>query len=103
MKRRVGEDLVEIFVDHGGFINHLAIMDDGRHHPVGVERQIIGMMLVAGPQIEMMRREILTFFGEGEPHLLRTGGHAVMIKLDHPISSPSPLHTLALQTIIRER
>ena len=58
-------------------------------------------MLVTGPQVEVMRREVLGFLRQRDPYFLGTGGHSVVVELYHPFSSASPLRLFDLRAIIR--
>ena len=48
-----GDDLVEIFDDDGGIDDDVAVVIERRHDAIGIEREIVGLELVAGKQVEL--------------------------------------------------
>jgi hypothetical protein len=66
-------DLVEILDDDRGIDDDLAVMDEGVHHPIRVEREIFGCELVAGEEIELSLLEGEPFGVENEPDPLAAG------------------------------
>ncbi len=85
-KRRVMKDIIEIFINYCRLINYLAVVNDRWHHTVRIEFKIIGLMLITGTKIKMMRCKVQFFFSKCETYFLRAGRHTVMIKLDHIFS-----------------
>ena len=55
------------------FDDHMAVMDQGRHDAVGIEREIFGPELVAGEQVEAPLGERDALGVQHEAHALAAG------------------------------
>ena len=63
------QKIIHVLANEGGFGDHLAVMDEGRHHGLGVELQIVRIELLAGEDVEIVAFPLNTFFSQNEAHL----------------------------------
>src|SRR5215470_13939058 len=85
-ERRAGESLVDVMHDHRRLDDDHAVMDDRRHHGVGIELHVAGVELVA-PQRQQPAVEANAFFHEREPRLDRADRCAAMVEREHVLGA----------------
>ncbi len=69
-QRRLGERILEEFIDGGGLAHRLAVGDEHRHHAVRVERQERLAHLVEVAQRQVVAAPFQSFFGQHDADLL---------------------------------
>lgn len=79
---RFGKDRIEVSNDVGRLGDRLAAMDQGRHHALGVELQVSGIMLFGLLQVHTPALEVDLLLEQAYPHLLRTRRCKAVIELD---------------------
>jgi len=82
-------DFVEIFDDDGRVGDDLAVMVEGRHDAVGVEREVAGLKLVAREQVELLLLERKLLGVEHEAHALAASRLRRVIKREGHLLIPS--------------
>ena len=80
--RPLRRDLVEIFDDDGGIDHDLAVVVERRHHAVRIEREIFGLELIAGEQVELLLLERQPLGVEHEAHALAAGRLRRVVELE---------------------
>src|SRR5580704_8049731 len=96
-------DLIEIFADDRGIDHDLAVMIERRHHSVGIEREIVGLELIARQEIELHLRERNALGVEHETHPLAAGRLRRIVEREHGrIFSRSSALRLSWPGIARE-
>ena len=78
--------LIDVFDDAMRVIDRLAVVDQGRHLALGVDRQMLwGQVLAVGVHVaqhDVVRFERQPFFKEAEPGLLRAQRLVAVVKLE---------------------
>jgi hypothetical protein len=71
--RGLRHDLVEVFDDDRGIDDDAAVVVESGHHPVGIEREVVRLELVASEEVELLFREGQVLGIEDEPDPLAAG------------------------------
>ena len=77
-----GEQFVEILNDDQGVDDIGAVMDQCRHQPVGIDRQIFRRQLIARKKIELVLGEFLALCMQGKSHLVTTDRLGRVVELE---------------------
>jgi len=80
---RLGERVVKIFADHPGIADDRAIMDQCRHNPVGIKRQILLRQMLIRGEVDQSTVPVEFFFGKAKPYLLAAGRMICVVKREH--------------------
>ena len=76
-----GEAFVNIFAHDRGFDDRPAIVDKRWHHPVGIDREIIGRQVFALGDVDHAVHPLDALLGEANAHLLAAGRLRVVVEL----------------------
>src|SRR6202035_1927643 len=76
-------DLIEIFANDRGIDHDLPVMIERRHHPVGIEREVVGLELIARQEVELHLREGDVLGVEHEAHPLAAGRLRRIVEGEH--------------------
>ena len=76
-----GERLLEVLADHGGFDDDGAVVHEHRHDRARIQREELGLELLAGEDVDVAPDPRQLFLGEREPHFRGACGGAVVVEL----------------------
>ena len=79
---RSRRDLVEIFDDDRRIDDDRAVMIERRHHAVRIEREVVGLELIAGEEVELDLGERQLLGVEHEAHTLTAGRLRRVVELE---------------------
>lgn len=81
--------VIHIVLDNRRFDDDMAVVLKRRHNALGVERQISGIELIAGPQVDGAIFQRGLFLEKREPHLDRANRRGAFVKFKHCEFFPS--------------
>ena len=76
-----------IFINDGRLDDDIAVVNQRRHHRLGIELLVFGRELVAFQNVEIVALPCEIFLAERKAHLGSADRRAVMIKFDQAMSS----------------
>jgi len=99
--RRLGEGVVEVHHDQRRLDVDAPVVHEGRHHVLGVALHVLGIVLLARHEVDLVGRELDALLRQHEAHLLGARGEAKVVELDHGFLSGSAAYLSHEQRICR--
>jgi len=83
LERGFGKGVVEVFADQRRLGEHLAVMNQGRHHRLGIELDVGGVELLALEDVDIVTFPFQALLRQHQPNLGGADGRSMVVEFEH--------------------